>query len=116
MKLKQQLEECTFKPKIIKNYSNAKLPSKTPTPAEGRSMNTLESEEGKNLPVYEKLNKFARDKDLKLRDYQEAQQWRELKDCTFRPQINQNKKSTFRSKRKSNSVIGIRGINNSQNL
>ena len=34
---------------------------------------TQESDEQKkNLNVYEKLNKFAKDKDLKLRDYQEA--------------------------------------------
>ena len=29
-------------------------------------------EDSKNLNVYEKLNKFAKDKDMKLRDYQEA--------------------------------------------
>ena len=50
---------------------------------------------------------FAKVKDLKLRDYQEAQQWRELKDCTFKPKINSNKINTFHKKRMSKSVMGI---------
>ena len=109
------MEDCTFKPKIIKNYNNKS--GKAGTFVEGSVTNTQESgDEGKNLNVYEKLNKVARDKDLKLRDYQEAQQWRELKDCTFKPQINSNKKSTFHSKRKSNSVMVLRESGRSSNF
>lgn len=106
MKIEKQLEDCTFKPKIIKNYNGKS--SKNGTYADGSVTHTQESgDDSKNLNVYEKLNKFAKDKDMKLRDYQEAQQWRELKDCTFKPQINSNKKSTFNQRRQSNSVIGL---------
>lgn len=37
------------------------------------------------VPVYEKLTKEAKDKDLRKKDYEGSKQWRELKDCTFKP-------------------------------
>ena len=58
------------------------------------------------LPVYEKLNQKAREKDEKiLKTYEETKKWREMKDCTFVPKI--NKEPVFKNKRRSNSVQGV---------
>ena len=45
------------------------------------------------------------------KQYEESKKWLELKDCTFRPKINQN---TFHNKKKSNSCLGFRRIGAAQ--
>ena len=53
------------------------------------------------LTVHEKLNQKAKDKEEKIHStYEEARKWRELKDCTFKPNIN----NKFYKRRTSNSA------------
>lgn len=92
IKQQQEIEGCTFKPTIINDY---KSPSKA------------EKVENQKLPIHEKLNLIAKEKDEKIqKTYEQTKKWRELKDCTFQPKI--NKDNTFKNKRKSNSVQGLR--------
>ena len=92
-----EVEGCTFKPSIINDYV-----SKSPTKADKLLETTLQK-----LPVHEKLNLKAKEKDEKiLKTYEETKKWRELKDCTFVPKI--NKEAVFKNKRKSNSAQGLR--------
>lgn len=53
------------------------------------------------MTVHEKLNQKAKDKEEKIHStYEEARKWRELKDCTFTPNIN----NKFYKRRTSNSA------------
>ena len=79
IKAEQEVEACTFQPKIIKNYRTMNLG------AGSEDAHPANQQLDRPVPVYEKLTQEAKDKDLRKKDYEGSKQWRELKDCTFKP-------------------------------
>lgn len=64
-KVQKDLENCTFKPTISKRAAARR------------------ATEADTMPIYERLNKEAKDKDKNAQSYKQESIVHELKECTF---------------------------------